>query len=251
MLETKEFDIEDVVKNAYEKYKVDGMLNVCVALESAQEVIETANKFKNVWASVGVHPCYKEARSPTVESLLYWSKKPKVVAIGETGLDFFHFKEEEAYAWQYANFLPQIEAAKQSDLPVIIHCREAEKQVMDILEREGARDCGGVMHCFEGDMECAKRALDIGFYISFSGKLTFKKLDTLREVAKKIPLERLLIETDAPYLSPVPHRGKPNQPGYVSYTAECLADLHRMNLKDMAQITRTNFFRCFPAASHS
>ena len=240
-------DVDTIVRHAKSDYKLAGLLNVSVELEEAQTVIDQANRHDNVWASVGVHPCHQDAAQPTIENILQWTDHAKVIAVGEMGLDFFRVKEKDA-DWQYTRFYTQLEAAKQAQLPIIIHCRQAADQVMHVLETRDAAQCGGVMHCFVEDWECAKRALDLGFYISFSGIVTFSNAEALRDVARKVPIDRILVETDAPYLAPTPHRGKDNQPGYVRYVAECLAAARGLAVKDFIEQTGHNFFTCFPKA---
>jgi TatD DNase family protein len=172
---------------------------------------------------------------------------PNVVAIGETGLDYFRSSGD--MRWQQERFVRHIHAGIEADRPLIIHTREAAADTMDILEAEQAAECGGVMHCFAEDWNTAKRALDIGFYISFSGIVTFKNAQDMREVAKKVPLDRVLVETDSPYLAPVPMRGNTNEPGYTRYVADVLAGIKKVSLEEISAITTDNFFRLFRAAS--
>ena len=240
-------DIDMILERAATEFQLSGCLNISVDMESVDEVIKVAQTHDNVWASVGVHPCHDEARQPTVAELVELAKQDKVIAIGETGLDFFRHKEAES-SWQYERFLVQIEAAKQAQCPVIIHCRSAAEQVLATLENAHAHECGGVMHCFVESWDYAKRALDLGFYLSFSGILTFNNAQALQEVAKKAPEDRILVETDAPYLAPSPHRGKINHPGYVYYVVEQLALLRGLSLIQASDIISDNFFRCFPRA---
>lgn len=196
-----------------------------------------------VRVSVGVHPNEEPEASATIDELLERARDPRVVAIGETGLDYFRSKQAED--WQHERFVTHIEAARQCSKPVIIHSREAREDTMTVLEREGAEACGGVMHCFVEDWKTACRALDLGFYISFSGVLTYKSAEALRDVARRLPRESILIETDSPYLAPVPHRGKPNYPHLVRHTAEVLAQVRGEPLAQVAEYTRANASRLF------
>ena len=198
---------------------------------------------------MGVHPCYEDVIEPTVEELLEYAKDPKVIAIGETGLDYFRTKGD--MGWQQARFVRHIEAGIEANKPLIIHTRAASDDTMSILKQNNADRCGGVMHCFAEDWQTAKKALDLGFYISFSGIVTFNSAQTLKDIAKKVPMDRMLVETDAPYLAPVPMRGKPNQPAFVAYTAQYIADLREMPLDELAQQTTDNFFTLFEGAKRA
>jgi TatD DNase family protein len=223
---------------------VSHMLCVCVQLETFDGVRQAALDFDNVFASVGVHPNSDEsAREPSLDELLKLGSDDIVVAIGETGLDYF--RSEGDLEWQRERFRCHIRAARQLEKPLIIHTREAAVDVIKILREEHAEDVGGVMHCFVDDWETACAAMDLGFYISISGIVTFKSAGALREVAFKVPLDRLLIETDSPWLAPVPRRGKQNEPAYVRYTAEFLADLRDIDLDELACNTTKNFFDLF------
>jgi len=226
---------------------VDYMLCVSVNLEAYPEVLALAEANPHIFASVGVHPNEREGTDPTTEQLVRLAQHERVVAIGETGLDYFRCEGD--MTWQQNRFRNHIAAAKQLDKPLIIHTRDASEDTMTILEEEGASDCGGVMHCFVENWEVARRALDIGFYISFSGILTFKNAVDLKEVAKKVPLDRILVETDAPYLAPVPYRGKSNEPAYVLHVAEHLAELKGLALEEVAEKTTNNFFSLFQQAA--
>lgn len=220
------------------------MLCVCVELETFDSVRQAAVDFHNVFASVGVHPNSDEsAREPSLDELLKLGSDDIVVAIGETGLDYF--RSEGDLEWQRERFRCHIRAARQLDKPLIIHTREAAVDVIKILREEHAEDIGGVMHCFVDDWETACQAMDLGFYISISGIVTFKSAAALREVASKVPIDRLLIETDSPWLAPVPRRGKQNEPAYVRYTAEFLADLRDIDFDELAYKTTKNFFDLF------
>jgi TatD DNase family protein len=223
---------------------VDRMLCVSIDLESWPAMVDLVKPFPQISISVGVHPNDRERREPSVEELVTLSGSPKVVAIGETGLDYFH--GEGDLEWQRNRFRRHIRAAVATELPLIIHTRQAKHDTIDIMKEEGAVEAGGVMHCFTEDWGMAEQALEMGFYISFSGIITFKNAADLREVVKQVPMERLLIETDSPYLAPVPFRGKPNQPIYVQKVAECVADLKGLTAGAVAEQTAENFFRCFP-----
>ncbi|RKZ36453.1 MAG: hypothetical protein DRQ37_04100 [Gammaproteobacteria bacterium] len=225
---------------------VSYLLSACVSLETFPSLQALASQFPNVWTSVGVHPNQREAKEPGVDELAELAGRPKVVAIGETGLDYFRSTGD--LDWQRARFRRHIQAAKQSTRPLIVHSRDAGNDTLDILEEERAGDAGGVMHCFVEDWESARRAMEIGFYISFSGIVTFKNAQDLKEVAKRVPLDRLLVETDSPYLAPVPVRGKPNQPAYVRHVAEYLAKLKGIDVDTVFAATTENFFRLFAAA---
>lgn len=226
---------------------VEYMLCVSVDMEAFPQVLDLARRYPFIFASVGVHPNHDEGREPTTEELVRLAGDPDVVAIGETGLDYFRSSGD--MRWQQERFARHIHAGIEANRPLIIHTREAAADTMDILEAEQAAECGGVMHCFAEDWDTAKRALDIGFYISFSGILTFKNAQDMREVAKKVPLDRVLVETDSPYLAPVPMRGKTNEPGYTRYVADVLAEIKKVSIEEIAAITSDNFFRLFHAAS--
>ena len=233
---------EGVVKAANEAGVVH-MLCVCIDMENFADVLAISEQFACVSASVGKHPNTTEGAEPTVEMLIDKAKHPKVIAIGETGLDYY--RTERQTAWQTDRFVRHIEAAKQSQLPLIIHSRMAKQDTLAILRGEQAQDVNGVLHCFTEDWEMAKAGLDLGFYVSFSGIVTFKNATNLHEVAKKVPLDRLLIETDAPYLAPVPFRGKENQPAYVKHTAEYIATLRGIDFASLAYSTTENFKTLF------
>ncbi len=226
--------------------QVDYMLCVSVNLEDYPQIKKLSAAHANIFSSVGVHPNYTECHDPGCDELVALGAHPDVVAIGETGLDYF--RNAGNLDWQRQRFENHIQAAKIIDKPLIIHTRSAADDTMDMLETTGAQSCGGVMHCFGEDWETAKRALDMGFYISFSGIVTFKNAESLREVAKKVPQDRILIETDCPYLAPVPVRGKTNEPSFVKHTAKMLSRLRGVALEDMAGITTGNFFRLFSHA---
>lgn len=226
---------------------VDHILCISIDKSSCHDILALANSNAYLSASVGIHPNIDQAENFTVEELVTLAHQNKVIAIGETGLDYF--RSEGDLEWQRDRFRTHIEAAKQLKKPLIIHTREARQDTMDILESENAEAAGGIIHCFTENWETAKRALDIGFYISLSGIVTFKNAKDLQEVAKKLPLDRILIETDAPYLAPVPHRGKTNQPAYVKHVAEFIAELRGEAVEEVAAATSANFHRLFPTVA--
>ncbi|MEM6985168.1 MAG: TatD family hydrolase, partial [Pseudomonadota bacterium] len=195
------------------------------------------------------HPCYPDATQPTVSQLVDLATHAKVVAIGETGLDYM--RVEGDMRWQHERFETHIEAAAQADRPLVIHTRAAAQETIDMLRSNDAGRSGGVMHCFAEDWHIAKQALDLGFYISFSGILTFKSAKAVQDAARRVPMDRLLVETDSPYLAPVPHRGKQNEPAYVRHTAVYLADLRGVTIEAIAAQTSENFFRLFHTAVRS
>lgn len=242
-------DLPQILARAADN-QVAYMLCVAVNLEDYPRIAQLATTHSHIFASVGVHPNHGEGREPSSRELAQLAQHPRVVAIGETGLDYFREQAPagELRRAQQQRFKNHIEAAKIANKPLIIHTRAAADDTMRMLEELGAAQVGGVMHCFGEDWETAKRALAIGFYISFSGIVTFKNADPIKQVAKKVPLERMLVETDAPYLAPVPYRGKVNEPSLVRHTAECLAELRGDSLAHLAAATTDNFFRLFAAA---
>lgn len=221
-------------------------LCVSISLESFPEVLAIAQQYPNVFASVGVHPNSSVEQEPTTEELISLADDPNVIATGETGLDYFRSKGD--LTWQHDRFRSHIAAAKTTQKPLIIHCRDAKEDTLRILAEEGADEVGGVMHCFVEDWETAQKAMDLNFYISFSGIVTFKSAEALREVAKVMPLDRMLVETDCPYLAPVPHRGKTNQPAYVKHVVDTIAELREDDPQVVADATTENFFRLFSHA---
>jgi TatD DNase family protein len=239
--------LDDVLQRARDN-GITHMLCVSVALETFPEIRQLSHRNENIYASVGVHPNEKEGHEPSVKDLVDLAKDERVVAIGETGLDYYRNKGE--MGWQQERFRNHIRAAKQSGKPLIIHSREASVDTIRIMRDEGAAEPGGVMHCFTESREVARQALDLNFYISFSGIVTFRNAEALREVARLIPSDRLLIETDAPYLAPVPYRGKTNEPAYVRHVAECLANIRDVHTESIAEITTRNFFTLFKHAGH-
>lgn len=225
------------------KNDVGYALCVGVNLKAFHEVLALAERYPNVYASVGVHPDYEEEKEPTAEELAELANHPKVIAIGETGLDYYRLKGD--LEWQRERFRNHIRAAKLRGKPLIIHTREAAADTLRIMEEEGAATVGGVMHCFTESLEVAERAIALNFHISFSGIVTFKNALQLKEVARKIPLGRMLVETDSPYLAPVPFRGKTNQPAYVKQIAEEIARLRGISEEELAEATTRNFISLF------
>lgn len=229
--------------------QVGGALVVCVAMEEFGQIHELARAHPNLWASVGVHPDGEgeTLQEPSVQDLLAAAQLDKVVAIGETGLDYFRLNGRSVadMAWQRERFRTHIRAALACDKPLIIHTRSASEDTLRILEEEGASAVGGVFHCFTETQQVARAALDLGFHISFSGIVSFRNAEDLRAVLRDTPLDRCLIETDSPYLAPVPHRGKTNSPAWVPHVAEVMARERGMGLAEVAAITTRNFERLF------
>jgi len=223
--------------------RVEAALNVCTTLEEFPRVLAAADSAPNLYASAGVHPDTTGAAEPTVADLLRLAEHPKVVAIGETGLDYYRLPEP--LDWQRERFRVHIRAARACGKPLIIHTRAAAADTLRLMREEGADQVGGVMHCFTETAEVAHQAMDLGFHISFSGIVTFKNARELQSAALTVPLDRLLIETDAPYLAPVPHRGKQNEPSFVPHVAAKLAELHGLDVGEIATQSTENFYRLF------
>jgi TatD DNase family protein len=223
--------------------RVVAALNVCTTLPEFPAVLAVAEREADIYASVGVHPDYTETAEPTVEQLVALAQHPKVVAIGETGLDYFRLKEP--LEWQRERFRVHIRAARAARKPLIIHTRAAAEDTIRLMQEEGAEEAGGVMHCFTESLEVARAAMALGFYISFSGIVTFKNARELHAVAQAVPLDRMLVETDAPYLAPVPFRGRRNEPSYVPHVAAKVAELHGVTADFVAERTSGNFSRLF------
>ena len=222
---------------------VSHALCVSVNLESFPEVRKLAEEHSNIFASLGVHPDYDDVQEPSVEQLIRLANHPKVIAIGETGLDYYRVKGN--LEWQRQRFRNHIRVARELSKPLIIHTREAAEDTLKLMREERAGEVGGVMHCFTESLGVAQTAIEMNFYISFSGIVTFKNATALKEVAKTLPLERMLIETDSPYLAPVPYRGKTNQPGFVKHVAEEIARLKEISFVEVAEKTSNNFFSLF------
>ncbi len=243
------------IREAMAAAQVDRALCICTTLEEFESVHALAMQYDNFWASVGVHPDNEGVTEPSRQALVDLSARPRVVAIGETGLDYYQMEERKGgrtvgdMDWQRERFRTHIRAARQCGKPLIIHTRAASADTVAILEEEGegagAGSVGGVFHCFTETAQVARDALDLGFYISFSGIITFKSAADLREVAAMVPLDRLLIETDSPYLAPVPYRGKTNNPSYVPFVAAQLAQVRATTVEVIAEATTTNFERLF------
>jgi TatD DNase family protein len=223
--------------------RVVAALNVCTTLPEFPAVLAVAEREADIYASVGVHPDYTDTAEPTVEQLVALAQHPKVVAIGETGLDYFRLKEP--LEWQRERFRVHIRAARAARKPLIIHTRAAAEDTIRLMQEEGAEEAGGVMHCFTESLEVARAAMALGFYISFSGIVTFKNARELHAVAQAVPLDRMLVETDAPYLAPVPFRGRRNEPSYVPHVAAKVAELHGVTADFVAERTSGNFSRLF------
>ena len=223
---------------------VDKAIAISVSRQSFEEVHAIAQDYPNIYATVGIHPDDPEAEEFSLEELLERAARPKVVGIGETGLDYHWCKGN--LAWQHQRFALHIEAANRSGLPLVVHTRDAAEDTMRLLRKHQAH--AGVIHCFTEDVRIAKLALDLGFYISFSGIVTFKNATAIQEAARYVPLDRLLAETDSPYLAPVPKRGKPNEPAYVRHTAAFVAQLRGDSLENIAQATTANCLRLFNLA---
>ncbi len=245
----------DSIQQAMLDAQVTRAMVICTTLEKFDEVHNLAMANDNMWATVGVHPDNEGVREPSLQDLLDGAARPKVVAIGETGLDYYQMDERKGgrtvadMEWQRDRFRTHIRAARQTGLPLVIHTRQASDDTIDILKEEGetggAGCAGGVFHCFTESQDVARSALDLGFYISLSGILTFKTAADLREVAKFVPDDRLLIETDSPYLAPVPYRGKLNNPSYVPFVAKLLGELRGCSSEAIGKLTTQNFLNLF------
>jgi TatD DNase family protein len=229
-----------------QKNKVGCAVCIGVNLEDLPRILSLAEAHPNIFASVGVHPEAADAREPTLAELVNLARHPKVIAIGETGLDYYWHKD--APEWQRERFRTHIRAAIEAGKPLVIHNREATSDTLRLLSEEGAGQVGGIMHCFTENWDVAKAALALGFHISLSGIVTFRNALIIKDVARRVPLDRLLIETDSPYLAPMPYRGKTNQPGYVVHVAEEIARLRNISFEEVARATTDNFFRLFPHA---
>ena len=240
--------LDEVLANAKEN-NVAYMLCISVNMEDFPEVLQLARDHGNIFATIGKHPNETGGREPDVKEICAVADDPAIVGIGETGLDYF--RSQGNLNWQRDRFRRHIDSAKITNKPLVVHTRDAADDTIQILRDENAGEAGGVMHCFAEDWTLAKQALDIGFYISFSGIVTFKNAQPIKEVAMKTPLDRILVETDCPYLAPVPFRGKTNEPAYVKYTAEHVAELRGISLEELADATTENFFTLFSLAKRN
>jgi len=244
-LDGKQFssDLDETIERATAN-GISHILTIGCDLESSENSILVAEKYENIFAAVGVHPHdATEINSDTLKKLRSMLTHPKVVALGEIGLDYY--RDRSPREVQRSAFRQQIRLAKESDKPIIVHDRDAHDEVIQILKEENAAQTGGVLHCFSGDLKMAKQCLDLGFYLSFTGTITYPKNDTIREIIKEIPIDRMLIETDCPYLSPQKFRGKRNEPAYVRYTAEKLAEIKGLSIEDVARVTSRNCHELF------
>lgn len=235
------------IKQSMQDNGVGHALCISVTLPDFPQVLALAETNDNFYASVGVHPDYENIEEPSVATLVALANHPKVVAIGETGLDYFRLTGD--LEWQRTRFRHHIRAAIECGKPLIIHTRASAEDTIRIMTEENAQQVGGVMHCFTENLEVALQAIALGFYISFSGIVTFKNALTIKEVAQSVPLDRILVETDSPYLAPVPYRGKINQPGYVKHVAEEIAKLRGISFEEVSVATTQNFFRLFKHAT--
>jgi TatD DNase family protein len=236
----------DNLINAATESDVDRFLCVCIDLEHFDDVLQIAQQYSPIYCSVGVHPTSEGVKEPNVSNLVQLADNDRVIAIGETGLDYFRISDKDKnLKWQRERFRVHINAAKQANKPLIIHTRSAKQDTLKILAEEDADEIGGVMHCFAEDWETAQKAIELNFYISFSGIVTFNNAKELQYVAQQVPEDRILIETDSPWLAPVPKRGKLNQPAYVKYIAEKIAGLRGVSYQHIAKISSENFERLF------
>ena len=235
-------NMDDVLAQMQQN-EVVSALCVSVNLADFPQILALAEQFPHIYASVGVHPDHEGAEEPDVARLVGLAQHPKVIAIGETGLDYFRLKGD--LEWQRERFRTHIRAAREIGKPLIIHTRAAADDTLRIMKEENAAEAGGVMHCFTETWEVAEAAMAMGFYISFSGIVTFKNAAQLKDIARRIPLEQMLIETDSPYLAPVPHRGKLNEPAYVKHVAAEIAMLRGISIDEVACRTTENFARLF------
>lgn len=234
------------IKQSMQDNEVGHALCISVTLPDFPQVLALAENNDNFYASVGVHPDYENIEEPTVDGLLELANHPKVVAIGETGLDYFRLTGD--LEWQRTRFRTHIRAAIACGKPLVIHTRSAAEDTLRIMHEENAQQVGGVMHCFTENLDVAMQAIALGFYISFSGIVTFKNAQSIKDVAKQVPLNRMLVETDSPYLAPIPYRGKTNQPSYVKHVAEEIAQLRGISFEEISAATTENFFQLFKHA---
>jgi TatD DNase family protein len=241
-------DLSLAIQGALER-NIERMLCVGISINNRKQVVEIAEKYAQVIASVGVHPLDVKEGLASVSDLVDWSQHEKVVALGESGLDYYYSTDDKEL--QQESFVIHLQAAKTSKLPMIVHTRDARKDTIELIKNHGCHDNAGVLHCFTESWEMAKQAMDLNYMISLSGIVTFKNATELKEVAKKLPADSLLVETDSPYLAPVPYRGKPNEPKYVYEVAEYVAELRGVSLEELAKQTTENFYRLFPKSKNT
>lgn len=236
----------DVALDAAAERGVSRFLCVCISEANRQTVLDIAAKRDNIFASTGIHPCDVSEAVVSQQALTEWSQPPKVVALGESGLDYYH--SQDFIRQQQESFANHLAVGKEQKLPVIVHTREAKEDTLSLIAEHACRESSGVLHCFTEDWDMAKRAMDMNFYISISGIVTFRNAEALRDVVRQTPLDYLLVETDSPYLAPVPYRGKPNMPAYVREVAEYVAELKGMSYEALAEKTTDNFLKLFNRA---
>ncbi len=234
------------VLSAAQHRGVSAFLCVCISAENKDQVLAIADSFPSVVASVGTHPSNVDEKAISPEELIIWADHPRVVALGESGLDY-HYTRDSAQV-QQESFKSHLLAGAQLDLPVIVHTREAKADTLNLIRTYGSPESAGVMHCFTEDWDMAKAAMDLNYMISISGIVTFRNAEALRDVVKKMPMDRLLVETDSPYLAPIPFRGKPNVPQYVREVADYIAELKGVSVEQLAEQTTANFLRLFKRA---
>lgn len=247
--DTFDNDRTETIQRA-KKAGIETIVTICTRVSRFQDILELAYTDEKIWCSVGIHPHQvEEEPETTVEDLIYHSTDPKVIGIGETGLDFYY--ENSSRESQHRSFRKHIEASRETQLPLIVHTRDADEDMANILEEEmGKGTFPGVLHCFSSGAELAQRALNIGFYISLSGIVTFKNANSLRDIVRNVPIDRILVETDAPFLAPIPNRGKRNEPSFITHTAAKIAELKNLNFDEISMTSTKNFFRLFNKAKH-
>lgn len=236
----------DVALDAAAERGVSRFLCVCISEANRQAVLDIAAKRDNIFASTGIHPCDVSGTVVSQQALTEWAQHPKVVALGESGLDYFHSKD--FVAEQQESFANHLIVGKEQKLPVIVHTREAKEDTLSLIAEHACRESSGVLHCFTEDWDMARRTMDMNFYISISGIVTFRNAEALRDVVRQTPLDYLLVETDSPYLAPIPYRGKPNMPAYVREVAEYVAELKGISYEALAEKTTANFLKLFNRA---
>ena len=243
LIEQKGLKLEEIVENALQN-NVKILQTICTRITEIENLLNYTKKYDFIYASAGIHPCnVKEQPKISAAEIIKICQNPKIIGIGETGLDYYYdHSPREVQRRVFAEF---IHLARETGLPIVVHERDAAQDVADLLRAEGARKLRGVIHCFTGDYEAACAYLDLGFYISFTGIITFKNANLLREVVRRVPLDRMLVETDSPYLTPVPHRGKRNEPAYVQYVAETIAKIKCVSLEEVARVTTQNVRELF------